>query len=256
MKISIVTPTFNEATNLVARERELATQEAPWEWIVVDGGSADNSIELARAAGAQVVRSKIGRGIQLNAGARLATGDVLLFLHADTALPSDALAQVRAALLDQAIVGGNFTLSFDDTSFTGHLLAFVYMAKRRLFGIWYGDSAIFVRAITFRTLGGFAEFPILEDAHFVERLQRAGPTRRLDAVVTSSSRRYRGRVVATIVRWTTIFALYKLGIAPRRLARLYAPHNATAEELQAAQASPVSRGVAEVRPGLERSWRG
>ncbi len=255
MKISIVTPTLNEAKNLIARERELATQEGPWEWIIADGGSVDNSIQTARAAGAKIVRSEMGRGIQLNAGARIATGDVLLFLHADTALPRDALRQIRAALRDP-IVGGNFTLSFDDTSFASRLLAFVYVAKRKLFGVWYGDSAIFVRAITFRTLGGFAEFPILEDAHFVERLQRAGPTRRLDAVVTSSSRRYRGRVVATIVRWTTIFALYKLGIAPRRLARLYAPHSVTAAELQAAQASPVIRGVVELRQGPERSWRG
>ncbi|GAC1310357.1 MAG: TIGR04283 family arsenosugar biosynthesis glycosyltransferase [Vulcanimicrobiaceae bacterium] len=224
MKISVVTPALDEAANLALRARELAAQEGPWEWIVADGESADDTVAVARTAAATVVHSRRGRGSQLNAGAERATGDVLLFLHADTALPPDAFAQIRAVLREPAIVGGNFTFAFDDASFAGRALAFVYAVKGRLFGVWYGDSAIFVRATTFRALGGFAPFPIMEDAHFVERLQRSGSTRRLAAVVTSSSRRYRGRVVLTVVRWTTIFALYKLGVSPHRLARLYKPH--------------------------------
>ncbi len=248
-----MTPALNEAKNLIDRARELAAQEGPWEWIVADGGSADGTLDTARAAGATTVRSERGRGLQLNAGARLATGDVLLFLHADTILPRDAFGQIRAALLERAIVGGNFTFSFDDTSFAGQFLTFVYMMKRELFGVWYGDSGIFVRTTVFWALGGFAEFPILEDAQFVERLQRAGRTRRLEGVVRSSSRRYRGRIVATVLRWTTIFALYKLGVPPRRLGRLYAAHSTMGAELQAAEASLVSRGETEVPSEPKRS---
>jgi len=224
MKISVITPTLNEASNLALRARELARQEGPWEWIVADGGSTDDSVAVARTAGATLVHCERGRGPQLNAGAERGAGQVLVFLHADTALPRDAFSQIRAALRDPAMVGGNFTFAFDDVSFAGRVLAFVYAAKRTLFGVWYGDSAIFVRTTTFRELGGFAPYPILEDAHFVERLQRKGRTRRLQVVVTSSSRRYRGRVVETLVRWTTIFALYKLGFSPHWLARFYAPH--------------------------------
>lgn len=232
MKISVVTPTLNEAPNLALRARELAVQEGPWEWIVADGGSTDASVAAARAAGATVVRCERGRGPQLNAGAARATGSVLVFLHADTTLPRDAFAHVRAALHDPNTVGGNFTFAFDDVSFAGRILAFTYAAKRTLFRVWYGDSAIFVRATTFHELGGFAPFPILEDAHFVERLQRVGRTRRLASVVTSSSRRYRGRVVETLVRWTSIFALYKLGVSPYWLARFYAPHGSREENLE------------------------
>ena len=224
MKISVVMPTLDEAANMSARAREIAGQAGPYEWIVADGGSADDTATVARAGGADVVRCERGRGQQQNAGASRASGDAIVFLHADTALPRDAFAQIRAALEDESVVGGNFTFAFDDPSLAGRGLALVYALKRVLFGVWYGDSAIFVRATTFAELGGFAPYPILEDAHFVERLRKRGRTRCLPAVVTSSARRYRGRVFATIVRWTMIFALYKLGVSPHRLARFYAPH--------------------------------
>jgi len=247
LNISVIMPTLNEAANLPARARELAAQTGPWEWIVADGGSTDESASIARALGAVVVRCERGRGPQLNAGAARAGGNVFVFLHADTALPQGAFAHVRAALDDPKIVGGNFTFAFDDDSFAGRALGFVYAAKRTLFRVWYGDSALFVRASAFEALGGFAPFPILEDLHFIERLQRFGRTRRLDTVVTSSARRYRGRVVETIVRWTTIFALYKGGVSPHRLARFYAPHQVTAAEPPAAEPFPADRAEDEVR---------
>ncbi len=232
MKISIIMPTLNEASNLGLRAPELAVQAGPWEWIVADGGSSDDTVLVAQTLGATVVQSDRGRGPQLNAGAAIASSKVLLFLHADTALPEDALAAIRSALRDPRIVGGHFTFAFDDETFPGHVLAFVYAAKRSLFGVWYGDSAIFVRRSIFEKLGGFARYPILEDADFVERLQRAGATQRLRAVVRSSSRRYRARVVQTIVRWTAIFTLYKVGISPRHLARFYAPHGLREEGIE------------------------
>ncbi len=222
--ISVITPTLNEGMNLTARARELAAQAMPWEWIVSDGGSTDDTVAVASAAGALVVHATRGRGPQLNAGAARARGDVYVFLHADTRLPQDAFAHLRSALADPEVVGGSFTFAFDDPSFTGRVLESVYALKRIVFGLWYGDSVIFVRAQTFAAMDGFALFPAFEDTDFVERLHRFGRTRRLAPIVTTSARRYQGRVVQTVFRWTTLFALYKCGVSPQLLARFYPPH--------------------------------
>ena len=224
MRISIVTPVLDEARNLPLRGREFSRQEGPWEWIVVDGGSDDGSDAAAQNAGAELVRAPRGRGPQLNAGAARATGELLLFLHADTSLPPGALDASRRVLAEKSIVGGNFTFAFDDRSLAGRFLVAVYAVKQQLFCVWYGDSAMFVRRDVFETLGGFDDVPIMEDIRFVERLRRAGRTMRLDLVVKSSARRYRGHAFVTILRWTALFALYKCGVSPRILARHYSPH--------------------------------
>ena len=224
MRISIVTPVLNEARNLPLRGREISLQQGPWEWIVADGGSDDGSDVAAHNAGAELVRAPRGRGLQLNAGAARATGETLLFLHADTSLPPGALEAIRTALAEKSLVGGNFTFAFDDRSLAGRFLAAVYAVKQRLFRVWYGDSAMFVRRDVFEALGGFEDVPIMEDIRFVERLRRAGRTTRLDLVVRSSARRYRGRAFVTVLRWTALFALYKCGVSPRALARHYVPH--------------------------------
>ncbi|GAC1658402.1 MAG: TIGR04283 family arsenosugar biosynthesis glycosyltransferase [Candidatus Elarobacter sp.] len=224
MRISIVTPVLNEERNLRERAGEISVQRGPWEWIVVDGGSDDGSDIVARNAGAQLIRAPRGRGPQLNSGAAKANGEALLFLHADTSLPPGALEAIRSAFSDANIVGGNFTFAFDDRSITGRFLGAVYAAKQRLFRVWYGDSAMFVRRGVFERLGGFADIPIMEDIRFVERLRDVGRTTRLRLIVRSSARRYRGRAFATILRWTTIFGLYKCGVSPHLLARYYQPH--------------------------------
>jgi rSAM/selenodomain-associated transferase 2 len=222
--VSVITPALNEAHNLTERARELSRQQPPWEWIVVDGGSDDGTPQRARDAGATVLSAPRGRGTQLNAGARSAEGEVLLFLHADTSLPDRAFEAIRDACREARIVGGNFAFRFDDDSFAGRFLGVVYAGKQRLLRAWYGDSAMFVRREIFSALGGFEDFPIMEDLDFAVRLRRFGATVRLPLTVTSSARRYRGRLVATIARWTVIFGLYKLGVSPHRLARLYPPH--------------------------------
>jgi rSAM/selenodomain-associated transferase 2 len=222
--VSVITPALNEAHNLAERARELSRQEAPWEWIVVDGGSEDGTPQRARDLGATVLSAPRGRGPQLNVGAGLAKGDILLFLHADTTLPDGAFVAIRDACRETRIVGGNFAFRFADDSIGGRFLGFVYASKQRMLRAWYGDSAMFVRREVFSTLGGFENFPIMEDLDFAVRLRRFGATVRLPLTVTSSPRRYRGRLVATIVRWTVIFGLYKLGVSPHRLARFYPPH--------------------------------
>lgn len=224
MRVSIVMPTLNEERNLAARAAELRRQAQPWEWIVADGGSSDRSVAAAAEHGALVVAAKRGRGAQLAAGAAAASGDVLLFLHADTALPVGALDAVRSALGDEKIAGGNFALRFDEDDLTASFLAFVYRLQQRMMRTYFGDSAIFVRREMYERLGGFPDVPILEDDAFVRRLERAGGTVRLALAVTTSARRYRRRPVRTALRWSAILLLHRLGVPARRLARLYAPH--------------------------------
>jgi rSAM/selenodomain-associated transferase 2 len=224
MLVSIVTPALNEARTLPLRARELQAQAAPWEWIVADGGSKDGTGQIAANLGARVVHAPRGRGTQLNAGAAAARGEILLFLHADTSLPQGALDAVRAALADENVAGGNFTFGFDDEGAAARFLAWVYLALQHLLGVWFGDSTIFCRARVFAQLGGFPDFPIMEDLAFVDRLRTAGKTIRLAAAIRTSPRRYRGKVLQTIARWTMMLVLYRCGVSPYLLARWYRPH--------------------------------
>ncbi|GAC1396774.1 MAG: TIGR04283 family arsenosugar biosynthesis glycosyltransferase [Vulcanimicrobiaceae bacterium] len=226
MLVSIIMPTLDEADNVTARHAEIARQRAPWDWIVADGASRDATPTLARALGARVAACEPGRGAQLDCGAEVARGDVLLFLHADTVLPPDALAAIRRALENPAVVGGNFALRFDPPTRTARFFARAYALQQRLFGVYYGDSAVFVRAETYRAIGGFGRMPIMEDYAFVRRLSRAGKTVRLPIAVTTSARRFEGRPLRALVTWLRILVLYHLGVAPSRLARLYRPHRA------------------------------
>ncbi len=229
MRVSVIVPTLNEASNIERRAREIACQTGPIEWIVADGGSSDATRELAAAAGATVVVSERGRGAQLDRGAACASGDVLLFLHADTALPPGAIATIRVALGDARVVGGNFTLRFDEPTLFPRFFAGVYALQQWLFGVYYGDSAIFVRAQTYRTIGGFGPIPIMEDYAFVTRLRRAGRTVKLPTIVTTSARRFSAAPLRALWVWLTILVLYHLGVPPQRLAQLYRPHRADGE---------------------------
>jgi rSAM/selenodomain-associated transferase 2 len=214
-------PTLNEAAVLPVRARELAAQEPPWDWIVADGGSSDGTAALATRLGAQVVESPRGRGVQLGAGAAAASGDALLFLHADTALPPGALRAIRSALADPTIVGGNFGLRFDGDTAVDRLFTAYYRARQELSGVFFGDSAMFARSSTFREVRGFPPDPILEDLGLLRRLRQRGRLVRVAAEVRTSARRYRGRPLRTVARWAAIVTLFRLGVSPRRLAWLY-----------------------------------
>jgi rSAM/selenodomain-associated transferase 2 len=222
--VSVLTPALDEAAALGDRARELAAQEPPWEWIVSDGGSRDGTPELARSLGARVVVGPRGRGLQLAAAAGAARGDALLVLHADTALPRGALAAIRAALADATAVGGNFTLRFGSGGLADRVFESYCGVQQRLLGVFFGDSALFVRTSAFHAAGGFSDAPVLEDLELVRRLRSAGRLVRLPLQVRTSDRRYRGRVVRTVATWAALVALYAAGVAPRRLARLYPPH--------------------------------
>jgi rSAM/selenodomain-associated transferase 2 len=222
--LSIIIPTLNEGRSLRATLEAIAPARGQVEVIVVDGGSEDETVEIARKFGAQVVASKRGRGLQMHAGACKSRGEALWFLHADTIIPPDGVAQIRKALArDAETVGGNFTIRFDGEGSAARFLTWLYPQLRKL-GLCYGDSAIFVRASVYREIGGFKPFPLFEDLDLVRRLKVKGRLAHLPLAVTTSSRRFEGRSFAlTFIRWAILQALYWAGVNPHLLNRLYAP---------------------------------
>ena len=219
MRLSIVIPTLDEEEALV-ETLATALPEAD-EVVVSDGGSGDRTRELAHDLGAKFVEGRPQRGAQLNRGAHLATGEILLFLHADTRLAPGSGDAVRRAIREGA-VGGGFRLRFDHDRATLRRFAWMINQRTRWTRCPLGDQAQFVRTSTFETLKGFREWPLLEDLDFVRRLKRQGPTALLDPPVSTSARRYVERGPwRNVARNWVIFGLYFAGVSPNRLERLY-----------------------------------
>ncbi len=220
MKISVIVPALNEAENIVKSLNSIRSQQGEFEIIVVDGCSTDGTAEVARPHATVINSQEQGRAIQMNAGARHACGDVLLFLHADSHLPHKALSILGSALLDPRIVGGTFTLEFDSQKFLLRVVAFFTRFRFRFFH--YGDQGIFVRKAIFQELGGFRQIPIMEDIEFLNRLRKKGEVVLIKKPVTTSARRFmrRGIIRQQLLDITLVF-LYLLGTSPERLSRLY-----------------------------------
>lgn len=190
------------------------------EVVVSDGGSRDGTPEVARRAGAVLVDGPPGRGGQLNRGAAACDADVLLFLHADTRLPAGAGEAVRTAIAAGA-AGGAFFVRFDAGGWMTVGSRLVNL-RTRLTRLPLGDQAQFVRREVFAELGGYRDWPILEDLDFARRLKARGPLALLTPPVITAARRYtRGGVFRTVARNWLIVALYACGVSPHRLARLY-----------------------------------
>jgi rSAM/selenodomain-associated transferase 2 len=190
------------------------------EVLVADGGSVDRTVEIASQR-ARIVYSSTGRASQMNAAAKCASGEVLLFLHVDTRIRNGALAVLRNSMADPHIVGGNFDIRYHGKDLAS--AAFTSINRlRRQFGVFYGDSGIFCRRSVFHTLGGFACLPILEDYEFARRLRRAGKLAYLKEPIWVSDRRWRNNgLLRTMASWFFIQSLYIAGVPPRHLARLY-----------------------------------
>ena len=218
-RLSIVVPTLNEAAGIGDALQALAPLRARGhEVIVVDGGSTDGTAELAVPSCDTVVRSDKGRARQMNAGARVARGEALLFLHADTRLPPNADQLVIAAL--ERSSWGRFDVRIDGRHALLAVVAWAMNLRSRLTGIATGDQAIFVRRDAF---DGFPELPLMEDVAFSRAMKRrARPVCLRERVVTSARRWERGGVVRTILLMWRLRLLYALGVPPRRLARDYA----------------------------------
>jgi rSAM/selenodomain-associated transferase 2 len=221
LRISAIIPTWQEAEQIEHCVRNAL--EIAEEVLVVDAQSPDGTARIAEEAGARVivVREK-GRGPQLHAGALTASGDVLLFLHADAKLGHGAREAMVRALGDPAVVGGNFHLRFWPEGRFARLFTWANHVRRLWMRIYYGDSAIFVRRSVYRALGGFRALPILEDYELVRRLERYGRTHYVRQVdVLASARRFAARPWRTLALWCLIQALFMLGVHPDRLASLY-----------------------------------
>lgn len=218
-RISVVIPTLREASTIAGAVRS-AFDAGAAEVIVADGRSDDGTAAHAIDAGARVTIAPRGRGLQLNAGAALASGDVLCFVHADVRLPADAAAQIAAALEDADVVGGNFRVRFGSSGHGRFLAAFYHVIRRlRLF---YGDSVIWVRRDAFERAGGFPPYPLMEDLAFVHRLMALGRVAYLDGPVEASPRRWvEGGLARTWASWVVIQTLYFYRVPPSLLARLY-----------------------------------
>jgi rSAM/selenodomain-associated transferase 2 len=221
LRISAIIPSFHEADRIASTVT--ACRAFADEVIVADGASLDGTAERAAQAGARVVTAAKGRGCQLNAGARVATGDVFVFVHADALLPAQARIAILAALEDPSVVGGNFKLRFVPETRAARLFTWANDARRRHLGVYYGDSCIFVRRRTFERIGGFPSHPIFEDYALARALDRLGRTHYETSIeVRASSRRFAAKPVRTLAVWGALQTLYSLGVSPRVLARLYA----------------------------------
>lgn len=217
--VAVVIPTLDEASNL---EHLLpALVDMADEVVVSDGGSRDRTVEVARALGASVVVGPASRGAQLNRGARETTAQVLLFLHADTRLPEGGLERLRETVAAGAHAGG-FRLRFDSERRWLKLGAWLINQRTRLFGVPLGDQAQWMTRRRFEELGGFRDWPILEDLDLGRRLKRGGRLALLDPPVTTAARRFLalGAVRTVATNWL-IWILYFAGVPPPRLARLY-----------------------------------
>ncbi|MCH9051371.1 MAG: TIGR04283 family arsenosugar biosynthesis glycosyltransferase [Proteobacteria bacterium] len=221
--ISVIIPTLNEGINLPRLLADFQPEETAHEIIVVDGGSRDDTVRKAREYDVGVVRAESNRGAQLRRGSEVATGEILLFLHADCRFPRGGLARIEAVLsASPRVVGGNFRLVFDgDSAFSRWLTGFYAWFRGR--GLYYGDSGVFVRREVYDAIGGVRPIALMEDFDFTRRLERFGPTCCIeDPPLVTSSRRFEGRHPIRIFwGWLKIHALYYLSVPPERLARIY-----------------------------------
>ena len=222
MTLSIITPVLDEAAGVEAALQALAPFRARGaEVILVDGGSKDGTVELARPLANQVLERQRGRAAQMNAGAAAARGDVLLFLHVDTRLPADADRLILDGLARTHRAWGRFNIRFDDGGLL-RLVALMMNWRSRLTGICTGDQAIFVTRPTFDRIGGFPSIALMEDVAASARLKHVSRPLCLHARVATSGRRWRKHGI-----WRTILLMWRLRLAyffgadPKRLAQTY-----------------------------------
>lgn len=219
--ISVIVPTFEEERALPGALDRLASLPGRWEVLVADGGSGDGTVEIATARGVRVIAEGEGRPAQLNAAARASGGEVLLFLHADSRLPPGAYASLAEALADPGIVGGNFVLRFDGDDWFAFFMTVFYWLHRRA-RRYYGDSSVWLRRETFERIGGFRTVPFMDDYDLVRRLEADGRTACLPGPAFTSPRRWRELGLArTILSWTVLRLLFRLGVRPEAVGALY-----------------------------------
>jgi rSAM/selenodomain-associated transferase 2 len=219
MRLAIIVPALDEEETLRRNLPQVAGLGD--ELVVSDGGSSDGTVETARQFGARVVQGGRGRGPQLNRGAAASEAEILLFLHADSLPPPEAVPAIRQAVADGA-EGGGFQVRFEGGGAWMRRGTALVNLRSRLTRLPLGDQGQFVTRTVFDELGGYRDWPILEDLDFARRLKRRGRLVILPLSMRTSSRRYleRGIFRTVAVNWL-IWLLYAAGVSPHRLARLY-----------------------------------
>ena len=220
--ISIIIPVLNEA-KIIQKTLLNVENQAEVEIIVLDGGSRDNTVELAQQMGVKVFTSpSVGRANQMNFGANLAQGEILLFLHADTLLPKDYPTIVRQTLAQPQTIAGAFSLKIDGKEKGLRLIEMLVNLRSHFFSLPYGDQAIFLKTSVFQQIGGFPNLPIMEDFELILRLRKQGKIKIASAPVITSARRWQklGMFKTTLINQLIIIG-YFLRVPPTKLRQFY-----------------------------------
>jgi rSAM/selenodomain-associated transferase 2 len=224
--LSIIVPVFYEADtiNLFLAKLRLIKEFDSCEVIIVDGSTSQETIEcISGSSVVKVASHRAGRGFQMNIGASRARGDMLLFLHADTILPANAISLIRQAMKDERLVAGSFRLAIDSTNPALRVIARLTTMRSRFTRLPFGDQGIFIRKSVFEKMNGFRDIPLMEDLDLMLRIRSAGlPIVILPASVLTSSRRWDrdGIVLGTLRNWI-LRALFYLGVSPVLFAKWY-----------------------------------
>jgi len=214
---------LNEEAVLEKHLCQLSRVCAPYKFevLIFDGGSVDSTVAIAQRFG-QVISAPRGRATQMNVGAAVATGDIFIFLHADSTLPDDAFRAIERACAAPGVVGGAFRLCFNCSQLAYRLVAYTTNLRSRWLGIFTGDQAYFVRAESFKAIGGFPDMALMEDVEIITRLRKTGRLVLLPHSVTTSARRHMqaGLVRSVLFMWY-LRTLYRFGVSPEQLQRKY-----------------------------------
>ena len=221
MKVSIIVPTLNEELVL---EKTLTQfqQLSPHELIVSDGGSDDGTRNIAGRFSHRVITGSASRALQMNVGADEATGDILLFLHADSRIEPESYRKMLECMENPKWIGGAFTLCIESGKWSLKLIALLANIRSKYFGLAYGDQGFFVRKEVFKDMNGFSPLPICEDLDFYHRLRKKGPVILLKEKAHTSPRRWiKEGLLFTTARNTLIAVLFGLGFPPHILTKWY-----------------------------------
>jgi rSAM/selenodomain-associated transferase 2 len=223
--ISIIIPVLYEAHGINACLEALfaLSPEESFEIIAVDGDADKTTIRQIVHPEVITLCAPPGRGKQMNAGANAATGEILIFLHADTRMPDDALSRVREVMNEKQYVAGAFTLRFESQRRVFALIARAASWRYRLTRLPYGDQAFFMSRKYFHEIGGFAEIPVMEDVEMMRRIRKRGERIRIldDAVTTSPRRWEKDGILYSVIRTWVLAFLFACGADPNRLAKYY-----------------------------------
>lgn len=222
VKLSIIIPALNESRYLDATLRKLPLSETE-ELIIVDGGSTDDTLPIARQFTDKVFSAKTGRASVMNYGARYAEGEFLLFLHADCILPDNGFALIRKTLSDTTVAAGAFELSINYPGIGFRVIESVANVRSHLTSLMYGDQGMFLRKEVFSSIGGFADMPLMEDIEISKRLKKKGRIVFIKPPIKASPRRWlsEGAVYTTLRDWyiASLYAFFNK--SPEKLIDYY-----------------------------------